>query len=330
MTALPINAQEPLCFLPAASSFAPAVDSLFVELLATSALVVFALGFLTLGILIKYRRGATANRAPLGVATWKIEVSWIAGTLAVFLVFFWRGTAVFLEIKRPPKGAEAITVVGRQWMWDVRHQDGRREFNSLHVQVGQPVLLELSSEDVIHSFFVPAFRLKQDLVPGKVVDAWFNPTRPGTYTLLCAQYCGTAHAQMLGTIFVLDKEAFALWKESGKSVGAGALTAAASADRGRSLFADFGCGICHNESSVDRAPKLAGIYDAMIRTDDGRVIRAGNQFLHDAILHAPLNARNGYSLRMPDYQGTLSEGDVADLIAYIRTLGSSNLANVSR
>jgi cytochrome c oxidase subunit 2 len=329
MTAAPSNIQGLLGSLPAASSFAPAVDSLFFGLLATSAFVVCALGLLTLGILIKYRRGATANRAPLRVATWKIEVCWIAGTLAVFLVFFWRGAAVFLEIKRPPQGAQAITVVGRQWMWDVRHPDGRREFNSLHVLVGQAVLLEMSSEDVIHSFFVPAFRLKQDLVPGKVVDAWFTPTRPGTYTLLCAQYCGTAHAQMLGTITVLDKEAFAAWEEAGRAVGVHVLTARASADRGRSLFADFGCGICHNGPSEGRAPELAGIYDTMIRTADGRVIRAGTQFLHDAILHAPSNALNGYSLRMPDYEGSLSEGDVADLIAYIRTLEGNNLANAS-
>jgi cytochrome c oxidase subunit 2 len=211
MTALRSLLGIPAGWLPAASGFAPRVDRVFAGLLLASLGMIVLLTVLTVTILIRYRRGAAANRAPVRIATWKIETAWIAGTTAVFLFFFWQGAAIYLDMHSIPLGAREVSVVGRQWMWDVRYPDGRREFNELHVQVGAPVRLLLTSEDVIHSFFVPAFRIKEDLVPGKLVSTWFDPTREGTYALYCAQFCGTAHAQMIGQVVVLSPQAYAAW-----------------------------------------------------------------------------------------------------------------------
>jgi cytochrome c oxidase subunit 2 len=305
------------------------VDSIFAGLIGASLAVVGILGILTVGILVRYRRGTSANRAPLEVATWKIETAWIAGTTVVFLFFFWRGASVFLEIRRPPKGAQEITVVGRQWMWDIRYADGRREFNALHVRVNQPVLLEMSSEDVIHSFFVPAFRLKQDLVPGKVVDAWFTPTKPGTYTLFCAQYCGSAHAQMIGKIVVLDRDAYAAWVKAEPESVAKTQSHQASSERGQALFAKYGCAACHDDATGTRGPKLAGLYQSALRLGDGRTIWVGDQFLHDAIVHARSNPLSGYALRMPDYDGLLTEAEVAELVSYVKSLDAPRLTSTS-
>ncbi len=314
--------------LPAASSFAGEVDSVFTGLLIAAVMVIGVLGVLTIAILIHYRQGSRADRGPVRTATWKIETAWTVGTTAVFLFFFWRGAEVFFDMRRMPEGAEEIRVTGRQWMWDVRHPDGRREFNELHVRINQPVLLVMSSEDVIHSFFVPAFRLKQDLVPGKIVDAWFKPTRTGTYTLFCAQYCGTAHAQMTGRVIVLAPDEYLAWDQATGGPGGTARRPLASAARGREFFAQYGCAICHDGTDGRRAPSLAGIYGSVVHLEDGRALRAEDQFIHDAILHGPQNPISGYSLRMPDYEGLLAEDDVADLVSYVKGLKAPERSGV--
>lgn len=199
-------------WLPSASGVAPHVDRIMGRLLGAALVMCVGLTVITLIILVRYRRGTKVNRAPLRVPTWKIELAWSLGTLAIFLWFFVQGVSVYSEMERVPAGLPEISVTGRQWMWDVRYADGRREFNVLHVRLNTPVRIVLSSEDVIHSFFVPALRVKQDLVPGRIVSTWFKPTRLGTYPLYCAQYCGTAHAQMLGQVVVLDDAAYAAWR----------------------------------------------------------------------------------------------------------------------
>jgi cytochrome c oxidase subunit II len=308
-------------WLPSASSFAPRVDGLFKGLLMASVGVVGSLSVITAVILIRYRRGSAVKRPPVRTATWKIETAWTVATTAVFLYFFVKGAALYLDMRRDPVDAEDVSVVGRQWMWDVRYADGRREFNELHVRLNQPVRLILSSEDVIHSFFVPAFRLKQDLVPGKIVIAWFNPTRVGTYRLFCAQYCGTAHAQMMGQVVVLAPDQYAAW-QGGRGDPAGTRPPGpTSVARGRAVYARYGCAECHDAPSGTRAPPLAGVYQGLIRLGDGRFVRADEQYLHDAILHAPQNAAAGYALAMPSYQGLIAETDVVDLVSYIRSLG---------
>jgi cytochrome c oxidase subunit 2 len=303
--------------LPDASTFAAPFDAVFAGLLIASGITLALLTALTLTFLIRYRRGATTNRAPGRLATWKIETLWTVATLIVFLGFFFWGARIYIRMKRVPAAADAneVSVVGRQWMWDVRHADGRREFNEMHVPVNRPVRLLLSSEDVIHSFFVPAFRLKQDLVPGKVVSAWFMPTRPGSYTLFCAQYCGTAHAEMLGRIVVLPPKAYAAWLAGGEP------TAAAQPDRGRRLFVKYACNSCHDPRAAVPAPSLDGIYGREIRLADGAVVHADDQYLHDSILRASKQVVAGYALVMPSYEGVIPESDVLELVSYLKSLG---------
>jgi cytochrome c oxidase subunit 2 len=204
-------------------------------------------------------------------------------------------------------------------MWDMRYADGRREFNELHLRTGTPVRLVLSSEDVIHSFFVPAFRMKQDVVPGKVVSFWVNPTRPGTYTIFCAQYCGTAHAEMIGKIVVLAGAEYDAWKRG--APGSGAATAALGPiGRGREAYAKFGCARCHDSPSGSLGPSLAGLYGSPVHLKGGGVLQADEQYLHDSILLSPKYAVAGYPPSMPTYAGLISESDALDLVSYIESL----------
>jgi cytochrome c oxidase subunit 2 len=308
--------------LPQGSGMAKRVDSLIWGLLVVGTVVIVTLGALTAYILIRYRRGSVANRAAVGIATWKIETAWTVVTLAVFLYFFVRGASVYMDMERTPPNAEVIHVVARQWMWDIRYEDGRREFNALHLRQYSPVGLVLSSEDVIHSFFVPAFRMKQDVVPGKLTTAWVTPTRTGTYTLFCAQYCGTAHAEMTGTICVLSPAEFDRWKRG--SEAGGATAGALRLERGRAVYAHYGCGRCHEDPDERRAPSLVGLFGVPVRLEGGRAIRADEQYLHDAILHSPKFVVAGYPPSMPTYADIISEPEAMDLVSYIESLRSPN------
>jgi cytochrome c oxidase subunit II len=305
-------------WLPQGSAMAARVDGLICGLLITGTAVAVILGALTLFILIRYRRGSSASRAPVGIPTWQIETGWTVATLVVFLFFFVRGAGVYLDMQRTPPGAEVVHVVARQWMWDMRYEDGRREFNALHLRQNSPVRLVLSSEDVIHSFFVPAFRLKQDAVPGRVASAWVTPTRTGTYSLFCAQYCGTAHAEMAGTVVVLGPAEFDAWK---RGADPQASTAGSSPiSRGQAVYVRYGCGRCHEDPAPGRAPPLAGLYENQVRLEGGRAVLADEGYLHDAILLAPKYMVAGYAPGMPTYAGLISEPEVFDLIRYIESL----------
>jgi cytochrome c oxidase subunit 2 len=308
-------------WLPAASSMAPRVDRVLRGLLVAGVAVVVVLTVLTLFILVRYRRGSAANRAPSGIATWKVEAFWITGTVIVFLYFFFEGAGVYVDMERIPPGLPEITVVGRQWMWDVRYADGRREFNTLHVRLNTPVRVVLSSEDVIHSFFVPAFRVKQDVVPGRIVSTWFNPTRTGTYTLFCAQYCGTAHALMIGSVVVLSPGDYAAWARGAPPPAGGTAEA-----RGHAVYRRFGCAECHEDPQGRRAPPLGGLYGSMVTLADGERVRADDQYLRDAILLSPRYRVSGYALTMPHYDGIIGTSDTLDLIAYLRSFATPPLA----
>jgi cytochrome c oxidase subunit II len=305
--------------LPAASDVAPRVDHIINGLLAAGTAMVVLLTVLTLFILVRYRRGSAASRRPVGIATWKIEATWITGTLVVFLVFFFQGAGVYADMERIPPGLPEIAVTGRQWMWDVRYPDGRREFNTLHVRQGAPVRIVLSSEDVIHSFFVPAFRIKQDVVPGRIVSTWFNPTRAGSYALFCAQYCGTAHAQMIGTIVVLPPADYAAWAQGEPPV----VPSGTPESRGLAAYRRYGCAECHDDPLGRRGPRLRGLYGSVVPLADGERVRADEQYLHDAILLAPKYKLPGYALTMPTYDGIMAPADAMDLIAFVKSLPST-------
>jgi cytochrome c oxidase subunit 2 len=310
--------------LPQASDMAARVDSIISGLLVSAVAVCVVLAALTVHILIRYRRGSKAARPPISISTWKIEAAWTAATLAVFLYFFVRGAAVYVEMEQVPPETTVVHIVARQWMWDIRYDDGRREFNVLHLRQNSPIRLVLSSEDVIHSFFVPAFRLKQDAVPGRIVSAWVNPSRIGTYHLFCAQFCGTAHAEMGGTVVVLAPADYDAWKHG---VDGSTLQPVA---RGKAAYAKYGCGRCHEDRSAGAAPSLAGLFGNQVILDGGHTVVADEQYLHDAIIGAPKHVVAGYPPHMPSYAGIIGEAEVADLISYIRSLETprSSLASI--
>ncbi|HEY1791633.1 MAG TPA: cytochrome c oxidase subunit II [Opitutaceae bacterium] len=311
----PIATFAGVSWLTAASEHAKHVDDVILGLVGTSVAVILFLGILTSVILVRYRSGSRAKRPPLSLATWKIETAWTLGTLAIFLYFFWRGAVLYLDAARPPPGAEVIDVTGRQWMWDTRYPDGTREFNALHLRLNTPVRLVLSSEDVIHSFFVPALRLKQDLIPGKLTTMWFDPDRTGTFSLYCAQYCGSAHASMIGKVTVLAPHEFDAWQRSaGARTGALALAPEA---RGRELFAKFGCARCHGGLNA-AGPSLAGLYGTRVRLSDGTFALADDEYLHEAILHGRKVA--GFAPVMPTYSGIIRDSDAADICTYIEAM----------
>lgn len=299
-------------FSSGASSVAPRVDALFWSLVLASAVVVAVLVLLNLTFLIRYRRGSPARRGPLEVSTWKFEATWIGLTTVGFLGFFFWGARVYLDMERVPADAYSINVVGRQWMWDIRHPNGRREFDELHVPLGRDVRLLLSSEDVIHSFFAPEFRVKQDAVPGKTVSVWFKPTREGVYPLFCTQYCGTKHSQMTGRIVVMSPDAYAAWLTSGPTPRI--------AERGRELFTKYSCSGCHDQPSQIHAPPLLNVYGSMVPLQDGTFVYAGDEYLRDSILLPTKQVVAGYQPIMPSFQGVVSESDLLDLIAYLKSL----------
>lgn len=206
-----------------------------------------------------------------------------------------------------------IHVTAKQWMWKAAHAGGARELESLHIPVGQPVLLYLDSQDVIHSFFVPAFRLKQDVVPGRTTTLWFEATNPGTYQLLCAEFCGTGHSAMTGEIVAMEPADFARWLDN-RADGAGLAAA------GRNLFTTVGCSGCHAEGSAVRAPSLAGLFGRQVPLADGRSATADAAYVRDSILLPRKDVAAGYAPIMPDFAGLLDQEEVEALVAYIRSL----------
>ena len=285
-----------------ASSSAGQVDQLTGALLLTCSLMAAVVFGLIIYCLIRYRRGSGASRRGSGIAEWKFEVVWIVLTTAVFLGFFFWGAQLFVHLESPPEGAYEIRVVGRQWMWDIRQPNGHREFNTLHLPIGRPVALRLASEDVIHSFFVPAFRLKQDVVPGKETALWFNVTRPGEYAFFCSEFCGSKHAEMTGTIIAQSPADYDRWLTSNPAPG-GPLAA------GQQVYFRYGCASCHAPDAKVRAPDLTGV---------GQRLNAAA--LREAIYHPDPVRQPGYSGLMPSFQGLISEREMSDLVAYLQAL----------
>jgi cytochrome c oxidase subunit 2 len=259
---------------------------------------------------IRYRAGSPADRAhPPAQNRW-VETAWIVAPLAIFLAFFAWAAMVYAGFYTRRDGAMTVYVVGKQWMWKVEHANGRREIDELHLPVGEPVHLLLSTQDAIHSFYVPAFRIKQDAVPGRYTSLWFTPTREGEYRLSCAEYCGTDHARMGGRVVVLSPPAFAEWLQKGNQN-------APLAARGFELFRRKGCSGCHVNSTV-HAPDLAGIFGRVVHLSDGRSLRADEAYLRDSILLPKRDVVAGYEPIMPSFQGQLSEDELAALVSYLK------------
>lgn len=296
-----------------ASTIAPSVDRLFYTLVAFT----FALGmFLTVLVVyyaVKYRAGSSADRSGPRARNLPLEIGWTTATLVIAFVIFGWGAVIFLRREHPPRDAIEIAGLGKQWMWKFRHPGGQREIDELHVPVGKPVVVSLASQDVIHSFYVPDFRVKQDAVPGRTTHVWFTATKPGRYHLFCAEYCGTEHSRMGGWVVALQPEDYAAWlTDQGKSVSL--------AEQGEKLFRALGCSGCHENSPAVRAPDLHGVYGRPVALSNRQTVIADEKYLRDSILLPTSQVAAGYEPIMPSFDGLIDEDELQMLVAYLKSL----------
>ena len=300
-----------------ASTSAHEVDTLFLVLTLISLFFIAAIFLPILFFCIKYRRGSPADRSNPSNDSNIVEFGWTTlPTLMGLAIFTW-GALDYFRIERRPANAIEVHVVGKQWMWKVQHAEGKREINELHIPVDRIVALTLISQDVIHSFFVPAFRVKQDVVPGKYTSQWFKPTLPGEYHIFCSQYCGTQHAQMIGRVVVMQPRAYENWLKTGEQTES-------IVRAGERLFHDRGCSGCHALNSQFHAPLLQGLYRNPVPLADGTVVTADDQYLRDSILQPAKQISAGYDNIMPSFTGHLSEEKIMELIAYLKAIGKQD------
>jgi cytochrome c oxidase subunit 2 len=294
-----------------ASTFAEKLDVLYWFLIGVSGFFsgLIIVLIITFAILYRRRPGRAAERPHESL---RLELVWTAIPLMLVMVIFVWGAGLFLDQSIPPKGAEEIYVVGRQWMWKVQHSNGRREINELHIPVGRAVKLTLASQDVIHSFFVPAFRVKQDVVPGQYRTMWFHATTPGEYHLFCAEYCGTDHSKMIGRVVVMEDLDYQTWL--------GGHTEQSPVQEGERLFTEFDCASCHDSGRRQRGPMLGGLYGKQIPLAGGSTVLFDEIYIRESILDPKAKIAAGYAPIMPTYRGQISEEQILVLMAYIKSL----------
>jgi cytochrome c oxidase subunit 2 len=264
---------------------------------------------------VRYRRSSARPRQkPLRQLLW-LELTWTLVPLAIFIGIFAWTARDYMTLYDPPTDALPVYVVAKQWMWKLQHRNGKREINELHVPLGQAVVLKMTSQDVIHSFYVPAFRLKQDVLPGRYTSLWFKATQLGQFDLFCAEYCGSQHSRMLGRIVVMQPSEYAKWLGSGTSQPS-------LAQYGFVLFRQFGCSGCHGPNSIVHAPSLEGLPGRVVHLQDGRSVVADDNYLRDSILLPRKDVVAGFEPIMPSFAGQVTEEQIQALIAYLHSTGT--------
>jgi cytochrome c oxidase subunit 2 len=299
-----------------ASEQAATIDALYFFLLAVSAFFTVLIGLLVVVFAVKFHRKHDDEVGEAIHGSLALELLWTFIPLGITLVMFVWGAQVFFHMTRPPKGAMEIYVVGKQWMWKVQHMDGAREINELHVPIGRPVKLIMGSEDVIHSFFIPDFRVKADVIPGRYNTLWFTASKPGRYHLFCTQYCGTKHSAMIGWVTAMDPAEYQTWLSGGSSGGT-------MAENGAKLFQDLACATCHLENGQGRGPVLKGVYGHQVLLQSGQTITMDDAYIRESILTPQAKIVAGFTPIMPTFQGLVTEEQLLQLIAYVKSLGES-------
>jgi cytochrome c oxidase subunit 2 len=300
-------------FPDAASSIADHVDALYFFLIGISVFFSVLIAGLIVFYAARYRR-----RSPNGVGErihggLALEITWTVIPLMISMVIFVWGASIFFTMTHPPADTLNIYVVGKQWMWKFQHLDGQREINELHVPLGRDVKLIATSEDVIHDVFVPAFRVKADVLPGRYVSIWFRATKPGRYHLFCAEYCGTRHSGMTGEVIVMQPADYQTWLSGGVSGGS-------LADAGQKLFSDLACNTCHRPDARGRGPVLDGLFGKTVSLQSGDTIVADEAYIRESILNPAAKITAGYQPIMPTFQGLVSEEQLLQLIEYVKSL----------
>jgi cytochrome c oxidase subunit 2 len=305
----------PFHVLPAdGASSATRLDSLALGLLLLTGAVALGVMAMMVVFCVRYRAASKADRGHVPSKGRFIEVAWTLIPLLLFLVLYAWGAVDYAALYRAEPAATPVFVVAKQWMWKAEHKNGRREVGQLHLPLGRPVRLVLTSQDVIHSFFVPAFRIKQDAVPGRYAAIGFTPSRAGEYQLFCAEFCGTEHAMMTGKIVVLPPSEYARWLAEGpRQPGMAA--------RGFALFRQYGCSGCHAAGSSVHAPDLTNLLGRRVHLQDGRELTADEAYVRDSILEPRKDVVAGYQPIMPSFAGQIGEEDLLAIIEYIRESG---------
>jgi cytochrome c oxidase subunit 2 len=296
-----------------ASTMAGRVDALYFALVGISAFFSVLIAGLIVYFAIKYRR-RSPDSVGVGIhGSLALELAWSGLPFLITMgVFVW-GASVFFAMSRPPDETLNIYVVGKQWMWKFQHLDGQREINELHVPVGRPVKMIMTSEDVIHDFFVPAFRVKADVIPGRYTSIWFQPTKPGRFHLFCAEYCGTRHSGMIGQVVVMDPSEYQTWLSGGSPEGS-------LASAGAKLFADLACNTCHRPDAQGRGPVLEGLFGNTVTLQSGETITVDEAYVRESILTPSARIAAGFQPIMPTFQGIVTEEQLLELIEYVKSL----------
>jgi cytochrome c oxidase subunit 2 len=297
-----------------ASSVAGQIDAIYWVLVSVS--LFFGL-LIVVGLVysaVRYRKGSKASRAGALNDNLVLELSWSIIPLTIAMTIFTWSSKVFIDMHVAPPNAMEVYVVGKQWMWKIQHPEGNKEINELHVPVGKPVKLIMTSQDVIHSFYVPAFRMKQDVLPGRYTTEWFEATKTGEYHLFCAEYCGTSHSGMVGKVVVMEEPEYENWL-SGKRSGD------MMAGTGEKLFSQFGCQTCHRQDSGQRGPALDGLWGSIVTLSNGEKLSADADYVRESILNPGAKIVKGYQLLMPTYKTQLTPEQVNELVEYVKQLG---------
>src|SRR6187431_963766 len=300
-------------FPPGASTVSVEVDLLYFFIVAVCAFFAVLVTALIIAFTIKFKR---THEDAVGAdihGSLALELGWTFIPFVLSLVMFGWGASLFFRLATPPANSMEIFVVGKQWMWKVQHPEGVREINELHVPTGRPVRITLGSEDVLHDYSIPAFRVKMDAVPGKLTTLWFEATTPGRYHIFCAEYCGTKHSGMIGEVIVMQPQDYEVWLAGGRSTGT-------AAQNGERLFSDLACITCHKTDSTGRGPSLLGVFGSQVELTSGQKVTADENYLRESIKNSQAKIVKGYQGIMPAFQGMVSEENLMQLIAYIRTL----------
>jgi cytochrome c oxidase subunit 2 len=291
------------------------VDALYFFLIGVAIFFSVLIAGLIVFYAVRYRRRAPNDVGADIHSSMLLEVGWtVIPALITVVIFVW-GASVFFAMSSPPAETLNVYVVGKQWMWKFQHLDGQREINELHVPVGRAVKLIMTSEDVIHDVFVPAFRVKADVLPGRYTNIWFQATKPGRYHLFCAEYCGTRHSGMIGEVIVMEPADYQAWLSGGTSEGSLAST-------GEKLFQDLACITCHRADSQGRGPVLQGLFGKTVQLQDGSTIVADEAYIRESILHPAAKITAGFQPIMPTFQGLISEEQLLELVEYVKSLNT--------
>ena len=298
-----------------ASTFAADVDALYFFILAVSAFFALAVTVAVIYFGLRYRKTHEGQVGARIEGNLPLELLWSVIPAMLSMVMFGWGASVFFQIRRPPAEAMQIYAVGKQWMWKFQHLEGQREINELHVPTGRPIRVTVTSEDVIHSLYFPSFRTKIDAIPGRYTELWFEPSKVGTYHIFCAEYCGTNHSGMIGSVVVMEPTAYQAWLAGGGVEGT-------LVERGGRLFQDLACNTCHLDTGKGRGPSLKDIVGKTVDLADGSTTVVDEGYLRESVINSQAKIVKGYQPLMPAFQGLVSEDNLAALVEYVKSQSS--------